>query len=271
MVAFGDRLDPVAHCADHSSSFVAEHGWQRVRCRARDDVPVAVTDAARRQANLDLAGAGLAELDLLHRHGLVELSEHGGAHNAILSRRRRYARAMKTQAAVLWEPGQPVEILEVDLAPPHGRARCSSRSPPAASARATCTWSTATCRSRCRSCSDTRRRASSSKRAPGSSRSRPAITSCLRSFLRAASAQSAGAAGRTSARWALAWLPRGRWPTERAGSARTGRCSITSTRSRRSPRTRSCRSRPRCRSAPMSRSTPSRSSAAPFSRATARS
>ena len=25
---------------------------------------------------------------------------------------------MKTQAAVLWEPGQPVEVLEVDLAPP---------------------------------------------------------------------------------------------------------------------------------------------------------
>lgn len=29
-----------------------------------------------------------------------------------------YARAMKTQAAVLWEPGRPVEVLEVDLAPP---------------------------------------------------------------------------------------------------------------------------------------------------------
>jgi Zn-dependent alcohol dehydrogenase len=29
-----------------------------------------------------------------------------------------YARRMKTQAAVLWEPGRPVEILEVDLAAP---------------------------------------------------------------------------------------------------------------------------------------------------------
>ena len=29
-----------------------------------------------------------------------------------------YARAMKTQAAVLWEPGRPVEVLEVELAPP---------------------------------------------------------------------------------------------------------------------------------------------------------
>jgi len=29
-----------------------------------------------------------------------------------------YARAMKTQAAVLWEPGRPVEVLEVDLAAP---------------------------------------------------------------------------------------------------------------------------------------------------------
>ena len=29
-----------------------------------------------------------------------------------------YPRAMKTQAAVLWEPGRPVEVLEVDLAPP---------------------------------------------------------------------------------------------------------------------------------------------------------
>ena len=29
-----------------------------------------------------------------------------------------YARFMKTQAAVLWRPGEPVEILDVDLAPP---------------------------------------------------------------------------------------------------------------------------------------------------------
>src|SRR5688500_11067277 len=29
-----------------------------------------------------------------------------------------YPRAVKTEAAVLWEPGRPVEILEIDLAPP---------------------------------------------------------------------------------------------------------------------------------------------------------
>jgi len=118
VVALGDRVHTLAHGGDDPGALVPEHGRQGVRGGAGDDVPVAVADAARGELHLDLARAGLSELDLLDGHGLIEPSEHGGAHVLILSRWPRYARAVKTQAAVLWEPGRPIEILDVDLAPP---------------------------------------------------------------------------------------------------------------------------------------------------------
>ena len=69
------------------------------------------------EAHAHLARARLGELDLLERQRAVDLAEHGGAHAAILGG-ARYARGMQMQAAVLWQPGRPVEILDVELAPP---------------------------------------------------------------------------------------------------------------------------------------------------------
>jgi hypothetical protein len=86
VVAFLDGIHALADGFDDAGALVAEHGRERVRRRAGDDVPVAVADAAGDKTHLDLAGAGLAELDVLHAHGLVERSQDRGAHEAILSR-----------------------------------------------------------------------------------------------------------------------------------------------------------------------------------------
>ena len=109
--AFADRLDDA--CA-----LVAEDGGQRVRRGARDHVPVAVADAARRQPNGYFAGSWLGELDLLDAEGPIGLPQDGGAHGPILRPQSGTLARVRVQAAVLWEPGRPVEILDVELAPP---------------------------------------------------------------------------------------------------------------------------------------------------------
>jgi hypothetical protein len=55
VIALGNGLDVRADGHDHTGAFVAEHGGKRIRRRAGDDVPVAVADAGRGNAHLDLA------------------------------------------------------------------------------------------------------------------------------------------------------------------------------------------------------------------------
>jgi hypothetical protein len=57
VITLGNSLDTLAHGHDHTGSFVAEHGGKWVGRRAGDDVPVAVANAGRGNAHLDLPGA----------------------------------------------------------------------------------------------------------------------------------------------------------------------------------------------------------------------
>jgi S-(hydroxymethyl)glutathione dehydrogenase/alcohol dehydrogenase len=77
-----------------------------------------VTHTARREANEHLALARLVKVDVHRRERFVDGFKDGGAHGRDSTEPARYARFVRMQAAVLWEPRTPVEILAVDLAPP---------------------------------------------------------------------------------------------------------------------------------------------------------
>jgi S-(hydroxymethyl)glutathione dehydrogenase/alcohol dehydrogenase len=116
VVARRDCGDACADGLDDPGPFVAEDDRERIGRRPGDDVPVAVADAARVETDDDLAVARIRQLDLLDAERLVDGSQDGGPHAPILSPCR--LAPVKARAAVLWRPGEPVEILEVDLAPP---------------------------------------------------------------------------------------------------------------------------------------------------------
>ena len=63
---------------------MSQDGREGIRCPPGDDVPVAVTHAARGEADLDLAGTGRVELDVFEIEGGLDLAEHGGTHAPIL-------------------------------------------------------------------------------------------------------------------------------------------------------------------------------------------
>ena len=121
MVALLDGRDLGADRLDHAGALVAEHDRQRVRGRAGDHVPVAVADAARGDPHRHFARTGLGELDVLDRQRPVDLPEDGCAHAGdSISLVTQWIRSppMRMQAAVLWEPGRPVEVRDVELASP---------------------------------------------------------------------------------------------------------------------------------------------------------
>jgi hypothetical protein len=86
VVAGRDRRHAGADLLDDARALVAEYHGQRVRRHARNHVPVAVADAARLDADEDLAVARGGQLDLLDAEGLSDPPEDGGAHDLILSR-----------------------------------------------------------------------------------------------------------------------------------------------------------------------------------------
>ena len=121
---------------------------------------------------------------------------------------------MKTEAAVLWRPGEPVEILEVDLAPPrHAEVLVKITA--------------------CGVCASDLHVVDGELPEPlplvlGHEASgvvvevgteveslAPGTTSCSHSSLPAARAPSAVAGVPTSAKWVPAWPPQERWRTER--------------------------------------------------------
>ena len=118
VVSLGDRRHALAGLLDDPGPLVAEHDRQRIRRGARDHVPVGVADPARREPDAHLARPGRCEVEVLDREGLVDGPEDGSSHRAIVCRLACRLAAVKTRAAVLWQAGEPVEILEIDLAPP---------------------------------------------------------------------------------------------------------------------------------------------------------
>jgi hypothetical protein len=80
VIALGDTRDPVPQILDDSGALVAEHHRERIRRCARDDVPVAVANAAGGQADGDLARAGPRELEVLEDERLVDGPEDGSTH-----------------------------------------------------------------------------------------------------------------------------------------------------------------------------------------------
>jgi S-(hydroxymethyl)glutathione dehydrogenase / alcohol dehydrogenase len=118
VIALAECRHALAGFLDDAGPLVAEHDRERIRSRAGDDVPVRVTHSARREPDAHLARPGRCEVQFLDCEGLVHCPEDGGSHRAIVRRMSCRLVAVKTRAAVLWQPGEPVEILEIDLASP---------------------------------------------------------------------------------------------------------------------------------------------------------
>ena len=80
VIAGANRRHPLAHLLDHARAFVAEHrrgipGRIRTGCR----VEIRVAHPAGGEADQDLSGLRLGQVDLLHLERRAELLEHRGA------------------------------------------------------------------------------------------------------------------------------------------------------------------------------------------------
>jgi hypothetical protein len=84
VVTLLDGRDPGADGLHDARALVAEHHRERVRGRAGDHVPVAVTDPARGDPHRHLAWARLGKLDVLDRQPRVDLPEDSCAHSGRL-------------------------------------------------------------------------------------------------------------------------------------------------------------------------------------------
>ncbi len=112
VVAGRDGRDAVADALDDARAFVSEHGRRIAgRVGAGRRVQVGMTDAAGDEADENLAGLGLGQIDLLHHERLTKLFEYRGSDLHAVGGPTRFRRP-RTLVAEFARVDAAVELLQ---------------------------------------------------------------------------------------------------------------------------------------------------------------